>query len=371
VADAVGYYLTHYHTASADTKVSDNYLFVYRIGLNSAKTTSSVTLPNATRIKIAALSLASGGFLPDSSPTPTPGPTSTPTPTPTAGPTATPTPVPPGGLVAWWKLDESSGTTAFDATTNHFDGTLINAPTWQPAGGHFNGALQFNGTNNRVDVAAATLLNEVNYISFTGWFKTSQAATAFASVIRHNGHFTALQLTNSNTGQVAYWTSATLRVLTFSWTYNNNAWHHYAAVYDKDLGLKVYVDGAQVASSATYLGALNTSAAQFCLGSNEGNQEFYNGLLDDVRVYPNPRPIRYHPIAGFRYRRSHRRYHGHFPDQLYGQHLYRCQCHRARLVYFRRQRRKSGSNDGPPASRYGGSDRQHLCVCLLSDAHYG
>ena len=65
VADNVGYYLTHFHTASADTKVYDNYLFVYRIALNSAKTVSNVVLPNATGIKIAAMSLASGGFLPD------------------------------------------------------------------------------------------------------------------------------------------------------------------------------------------------------------------------------------------------------------------------------------------------------------------
>jgi alpha-mannosidase len=65
VADNVGYYLTHFHTASADTKVFDNYLYVYRIALNSAKTVSNVVLPNATGIKIAAMSLASGGFLPD------------------------------------------------------------------------------------------------------------------------------------------------------------------------------------------------------------------------------------------------------------------------------------------------------------------
>jgi Concanavalin A-like lectin/glucanases superfamily len=34
------------------------------------------------------------------------------------------------GLVAYWKFDETNGTTTYDATTNHFDGTLVNGPVW-------------------------------------------------------------------------------------------------------------------------------------------------------------------------------------------------------------------------------------------------
>ena len=37
---------------------------------------------------------------------------------------------PPAALVAYWKFDEGSGTTTYDATTNHHDGTLVNGPTW-------------------------------------------------------------------------------------------------------------------------------------------------------------------------------------------------------------------------------------------------
>ena len=34
------------------------------------------------------------------------------------------------GLVAYWNFDEGTGTTAFDATTNHFDGILTNGTAW-------------------------------------------------------------------------------------------------------------------------------------------------------------------------------------------------------------------------------------------------
>lgn len=63
--DTIGYYLTHNHTASCDVMVNDNFLFVYSIDLDSAKTVSNVVLPNAGGIKILGMSLASGQCLPD------------------------------------------------------------------------------------------------------------------------------------------------------------------------------------------------------------------------------------------------------------------------------------------------------------------
>jgi alpha-mannosidase len=63
--DNIGYVLTHNHTSAADNLARDSYLYVYKIPLNVAKTVSSVTLPNANGIKIAAMSLVSGGFLPN------------------------------------------------------------------------------------------------------------------------------------------------------------------------------------------------------------------------------------------------------------------------------------------------------------------
>ncbi len=38
--------------------------------------------------------------------------------------------VPQTGLIAYWRFDEGTGTTVFDSTANHRDGTLFNGPTW-------------------------------------------------------------------------------------------------------------------------------------------------------------------------------------------------------------------------------------------------
>jgi hypothetical protein len=51
------------------------------------------------------------------------------------------------------------------------------------------------------------------------------------------------------------------------------------------LGLKVYVDGNVVASNATNLGPLQNTTNKISLGAADWGGEFYNGQLDDVRVF--------------------------------------------------------------------------------------
>jgi len=71
-----------------------------------------------------------------------------PIPTPTPTPTPTPVPAtcvqPPPGSIAWWPLDETSGTIAADRVGNH-PGAYANGPV--PAAGKVRGALRFDGSN--------------------------------------------------------------------------------------------------------------------------------------------------------------------------------------------------------------------------------
>jgi len=53
-------------------------------------------------------------------------------------------------LVGWWKLDETSGTTANDATGNGNHGTLFNGPQW--VSGVFAGALHLDGSDDYVAI---------------------------------------------------------------------------------------------------------------------------------------------------------------------------------------------------------------------------
>ena len=58
------------------------------------------------------------------------------------------------GLAGYWKLDDASGTTATDSSTNGNNGTLTNGPTWTT--GQINGAVGFDGSNDYVSLGAHT-----------------------------------------------------------------------------------------------------------------------------------------------------------------------------------------------------------------------
>ena len=59
VYDSIGFAFTHYHDGVNDQMTRDNFLYVYTIDVDSARTLSSITLPDAAGIKIAAISVAS------------------------------------------------------------------------------------------------------------------------------------------------------------------------------------------------------------------------------------------------------------------------------------------------------------------------
>jgi hypothetical protein len=63
-----------------------------------------------------------------------------------------------------------------------------------------------------------------------------------------------------------------------------NSWAHVAATYDGSM-LRVYLNGTEVASQPR-TGAIDTSTGPLRIGGNSiWPGEFFNGLVDDVRVY--------------------------------------------------------------------------------------
>jgi hypothetical protein len=62
-----------------------------------------------------------------------------------------------------------------------------------------------------------------------------------------------------------------------------NAWTHVAATYDGAV-LRLYVGGAQVATLAI-AGSITTSTGVLHIGGNAVWPEWFNGLIDEVRVY--------------------------------------------------------------------------------------
>jgi hypothetical protein len=84
-----------------------------------------------------------------------------------------PTPTPQQSPIAWYKLDETSGTTASDSSGNAFTGTLAGNPVWTP--GMINGSLAFDGNGDSVSVPDTNTLDITGDITTAFWTKLTAA----------------------------------------------------------------------------------------------------------------------------------------------------------------------------------------------------
>lgn len=70
-------------------------------------------------------------------------------------------------LVGLWRLDETSGTVAHDASGNGHNGTLVGDPMW--AHGKIGGALDFDGNDDLVELGKFDVVGPG--ITLAGWIR--------------------------------------------------------------------------------------------------------------------------------------------------------------------------------------------------------
>lgn len=216
------------------------------------------------------------------------------------------------GLVAHYPFDEGSGTTAGDASGNGNDGTIdgasFSADTPVTFGNAF--SLDFDGTN---DIVATDPGDEGNFdltdLSLSLWFKLEGESgdNNFPRVVSKGNS------TTSN-GSYSVWvkdasdpTDIGLRILdaddqrldTRSSSvpdYDDGEWHHVAVTYDEDGGGctgELHVDGALLQTENFGAACVprdvgnvfSIGAVADAAGDALANGRFFNGKIDEVRVY--------------------------------------------------------------------------------------
>ncbi len=188
------------------------------------------------------------------------------------------------GLVAEYSFNQGSGTTLTDTSGNGNNGTISNA-TW--TAGLFGQALSFNGTNSWVTVNSSASLNLTTGMTLEAWVKPSALAD-WSSVIlkeRTNGLGYALYgVSGANQPPSGYVHvgSADNAAQGVS-ALPVGAWSHLTATYD-GTNLKLYVNGTLVSTQAV-TGNIVTSTGALRIGGNSVWGEYFNGLIDQVRIY--------------------------------------------------------------------------------------
>ncbi len=209
-------------------------------------------------------------------------------------------------LVGWWKLDETSGTTAVDSSGNGNSGRVTGGSDSDWSAGKLKNARKFNGVANSagdyIDCGNSALHQQTSYFSITAWYLCSSGTTNDTHLVYKqrstgtaNGAFWGYTLRTDDSGsQVSRLqfqvgngtTSYDLYSVSNALSSGNGIWNHVAGVFNNG-NIQIYINGSlgnsaviSAPKSISYVGMDN-----LCLGGNTGTIREINGKLDDVRFY--------------------------------------------------------------------------------------
>ena len=192
-------------------------------------------------------------------------------------------------LVGWWKFDETSGTTAVDSSGNGYDGTVYGNAQW------IDGALQFDGVDDYVDLPIGSLISSLTNSSFLVWVDFSNAGGAWQRIWDFGS---GEQINMFLTPRIG--TADEMRFAITETSYADedqttapdtlpSGWHHVALVIDIDNSVhRLYLDGELVAENteARYSPSTLGETTQNWIGRSQYVADgYFNGSIDDFQIY--------------------------------------------------------------------------------------
>ncbi len=193
------------------------------------------------------------------------------------------------GLVAAYSFDDGAGTTLVDRAGMGHTGTISGA-TWTTQG-RFGSALAFDGVDDWVTVNDAPALDLTTGMTLEAWvYPAANGGGTWRNVLikeRANGEVYNLYANADTNAPTVYVVTAAQPGAAVDARATSliplNTWTHLAATYDGTT-LRVFVNGVQVGNRALS-GALLVSTGALRLGGNAVWGEYFQGRLDEVRIY--------------------------------------------------------------------------------------
>lgn len=201
-----------------------------------------------------------------------------------------------GSPYLFWKFDETTGTPAADSSGNGRAGSYRptrSSDTTAPCDA--GGAATFDGTAQLVSPTAATTAVGSNTFTVESWFKTSTARGG--KIVGYGNAQTGLSssydkhiyMTNTGTLIFGVYPSAA-KTITSPGSSNNGSWHYVAATLST-AGMKLYVDGVEVAADPAtttaegYAGLWRVGGDNLTGWPSLPTSQCFAGSIDNVAIY--------------------------------------------------------------------------------------
>ena len=193
---------------------------------------------------------------------------------------------PDDNTLAYWKIDEGSGTFVEDSSAYGNHGTVENA-TWTPDAMSGGAALEFNGQNARVAVPDSPSLHPATgNITIGAWIKVFSDPKGWpnaGSIVHKQG---AYQWAVNANGALwlGVWGSRLESIGSWDFTDHLDEWHHVATTYDNAAQHAwIYVDG-ELNIEGTVGAAIDQTADGLWLGYKQDGDSWFHGIIDEVRI---------------------------------------------------------------------------------------
>ena len=191
------------------------------------------------------------------------------------------------GLVAAYSFDEGAGTAAADNSGNGNTGSLVGGAAWSTTA-KFGAAASFDGTNDRVDIADSNTLDLTSGMTLEAWVRptaNSSYRTVMLKEVSGELAYSLYAADSDHGGRPSGW-NRSANISRFSDGTSAlplNTYSHIAVTYNGS-ALVFYVNGVATRTTAA-TGNIQTSTMPLRIGGNTVWGEYFQGQIDEVRVY--------------------------------------------------------------------------------------
>lgn len=220
--------------------------------------------------------------------------------------------VQPSGLVAYYPLDENTGTTTADASQYQNNGTLNGTAGWYTGSGQIGASVDMHGATDSTGTGAVLVPDNANLptgTTMTVELWARQASWVSNQAFASQWNYSAAGVSGGASGSWALQTGVNnnLRVFiadsqgdpgnnyidTAANTWNTfNTWRHIVMTYDGTQSnpanrVQLYLDGTLLSTtmSGTIPSALQNSTGSFSIGSFPGLGRSLTGAIDQVKLF--------------------------------------------------------------------------------------
>lgn len=185
--------------------------------------------------------------------------------------------------LGWWKLDETSGTTATDNSGHGNNGTYTNGPALNLEG-VFGSGVAFDGSNDGVSIPDSPSLNVGSGdLTLSAWIKISSMTNQYQSVIVKGLGNRAYSLAiNSGAANIVFTQGFSAATMLLTQNLVTNTWYHLAITRDATTSV-LYLNGVQ--QSTTAVVSRPDTSETLEIGTGGAGFGYFSGNIDDARVY--------------------------------------------------------------------------------------